>query len=213
MTLANDENFRGLDSVFIDAISTQDEFDYLHPNKAHAACWLSHHKVAQELLNSGAPYALVLEDDAQLSRELLTVVEEISLRGLDGIDCLQLGFNVFDGRITGRRYLKLNRIRFSSFYFFTRFLHLSVREYFPVRRFNRILIPKSFETGSHCYIMSRKLALALINFNNPPVIPADVALSELALSKDLYFYRVTKPLCPQSDSASSIEIFLTGDLE
>ena len=209
LKLLNDENFREMDSVFVDAISTQDEFDFLHPNKAHAACWLSHRKVAHELLESGDPYALVLEDDAELSKELLAVVNEISLNGMDGIDCLQLGFNVFNGRITGRRYLALNRLLWFLFFSFSRLLNLRRHKSLPVRRFNKILVPKSFETGSHCYILSRKLALTLTDFNDPAVIPADVALSELALSKNLSFYRVSKPLCPQSDSASSIETFQT----
>jgi GR25 family glycosyltransferase involved in LPS biosynthesis len=208
--LINDKKFQELDWVFVDAISTQDEFDFLHPNKAHAACWLSHHKVSHELIKSGAPYALVLEDDAELSRDLLQVVQEVSLNGMAGIDCLQLGFNVFNGRITGRRHLVLNRIWWFLFFVLSRLPGFRRHESLPVRRFKKILVPNSFETGSHCYILSRKLALTLIDFNKPAVIPADVALSELALSKNLSFFRVTKPLSPQSDSASSIENFQSG---
>jgi GR25 family glycosyltransferase involved in LPS biosynthesis len=209
LKLINDPNFRELDSVFVEAISIQDDFDFLHPNKAHAACWLSHHKVAHELLKSGDPYALVLEDDAELSKALVRVVNEISINGMDGIDCLQLGFNVFNGRITGRRFLAINRMWWFLLFLVSRLVRFRGHKSLPMCRFNKLLVPKSFETGSHCYILSRKLALTLTNFNNPPVIPADVALSELALSNNLSFYRVTKPLSPQSDSASSINTFVT----
>jgi GR25 family glycosyltransferase involved in LPS biosynthesis len=199
-----------LGPIIIDAVSTSDEFDTTHPNRAVAACWMSHLKVAQEFLKTDEEFALIFEDDAELNEDGFSFINGLRDQDLINIDCLQIGFNIFRGRITGRRWVTANRF-YAKILLFKKSLISFRRDLNPTNTLlGQLFISRSFETGTHCYLMSRKLAKLMISYNVPVVVPADVALGELALVTNLNFYRATTSLCNQSTSPSSIDFSEAG---
>ena len=199
------EYIRELNPVVIDAVNTKDEIHTTHPNLAVAACWMSHVKFAQAFLDTEEEFAVVFEDDAQLTEEGFELIYGLRDGDLSNIDCIQIGFNTFDGRITGRRRLLVDQIWAHTLHFIKSVMPFKVNPSRTIKLFNQLLVRGSFETGTHCYLVSRKLARLIINFNLPVIVPADVALGELALCPNLNFYRSTTSLCNQSNSPSSIE--------
>ena len=199
-----------LDPIIIDAVSTSDEFDSTHPNRAVAACWMSHLKVAQEFLKTDEAFALIFEDDAELNEDGFSLINGLRDQDLINIDCLQIGFNIFRGRITGRRWVATNRF-FAKFSQFKKLLIGDKRDPNSTNTLlGQLFISRSFETGTHCYLISRKLARLMLSYNVPVIVPADVALGELALVTNLNFYRATTSLCNQSVSPSSIDFSEAG---
>jgi GR25 family glycosyltransferase involved in LPS biosynthesis len=199
-----------LGPIIIDAVSTSDEFDSTHPNRAVAACWMSHLKVAQEFLKTDEEFALIFEDDAELNEDGFSLINGLRDQDLVNIDCLQIGFNIFRGRITGRRWVVANRF-YAKILLFKKSLISFRRELNPTNTLSgQLFISRSFETGTHCYLMSRKLARLMMSYNVPVVVPADVALGELALVTNLNFYRATTSLCNQNTSPSSIDFSEAG---
>jgi len=203
-----------IDFNFVEAVDGQAiEMDsHFSPNNV-AACWLSHQKVAQLLLLSDDRYALVLEDDAILDSKTVELLERESTFRKFGVDLFQIGYNVQDNRVaSGHRdsYLraKLNLLCicesiFSKFLIsntnFCRNHNLHIELNLPCPCVNGL-----FETGTHAYIMSRKLAEIMLMFNNPVLLPADVALCELAKLENVYMARPSSSYSTQSDSVSSI---------
>lgn len=66
------------------------------------------------------------------------------------------------------------------------------------------LIYHSFEPGTHAYIVSRDFANFLTMTNLPTFLAADLHLMGVAASGNLRSIRISKSLCNQSDSPSSI---------
>jgi GR25 family glycosyltransferase involved in LPS biosynthesis len=66
------------------------------------------------------------------------------------------------------------------------------------------LIYHSFEPGTHAYIISRKLAEFLIQCNSPTFLAADLYLMGFAKAGNSKSIRISKTLCKQTNSPSSI---------
>ena len=66
------------------------------------------------------------------------------------------------------------------------------------------LIYHSFEPGTHAYIISRDFAKFLASTNLPTFLAADLHLMGVAASGNVRSIRISKSLCNQSDSPSSI---------
>jgi len=189
-----------------------------------AACWLSHQKVYRTFLDSRALFALILEDDAVFSEQAINLVSSITEKELDGIDIFQIGYLVHNDRVASglkdskarRNTIFLNRLcgRFPSWVarrFFNNTLDLLV-----LQRKLRLLEPifkDRFETGTHAFIISRKFAEIAIQFNNPVLLPADVAVAEIARVSCLNAFRTSRSLVSQSDLISSIPDIAFDQLE
>lgn len=66
------------------------------------------------------------------------------------------------------------------------------------------LIYNSFEAGTHSYIVSRDLAEFLLKCNNPTFLAADLFLMGFALAGNSKSVRLSKSVCKQNNSRSSI---------
>lgn len=202
------------DFNFVEAIDGQyiEKGSHFSPNNV-AACWLSHQKVARMHLLSNDQYAFVLEDDAILDFKTIELLERESTFSKFGVDLFQVGYNVQSDRVasgyrdsrlrTKLKLLCLCQRAFSNFSILeskfcrTHSLHTELNLPSPC-------VHGLFETGTHAYIMSRKLAELILVFNNPVLLPADVALCELAKLDNVQMTRPSSSYANQSDSFSSI---------
>ncbi len=187
-----------------------------------AACWMSHQGVAKSFLDSGADYCLVLEDDISLDAKAKRGLEDLCQKDLRGIDLLQIGFCVSHDRLS-------NRVRYSTQHYFIGWLYrsklLRIRALRQFAKFmygyefqeqgnlNRPVAVQTFELGTHAYIVSRTFAEAILSFNNPVYLPADLAIMELVETKGFNALRLSKSLINQSDSPSSISNASSNALE
>jgi GR25 family glycosyltransferase involved in LPS biosynthesis len=64
-----------------------------------AACWLSHQKAAQSLLNSIHSHAVILEDDAVLTKSFVKVLKHLESNKIPEIDLIQLGYLTHRGKL------------------------------------------------------------------------------------------------------------------
>lgn len=190
-----------LQPQLIEAVTSSEVYTPFHENLAVAACWTSHQKVARYFLETNAAYALVFEDDAEISDCMLGFIESLTTEDLASIDCLQIGYNVFNGKIMGRKSDSFSRNRARISYLFHRRGRASV-----IKIAQEFVIMNAFETGTHCFLMNRKVARLILQINSPVVVPADVAFNLLTKMRGARVARLSRSLCQQSDSPSSIEI-------
>ncbi len=178
-----------------------------------AACWMSHQEVAKKFLSTYATHCLVLEDDVEFSEESKKMLNSIWRQDLTGIDLLQIGFCVHENRLANRSYYSLQVI-------FIRLL--SAFKILHIRNTQKLLnllygysfekkqalgfetASMTFELGTHAYVMSRDFAKALVEFNRPVYLPADLAMMELVCSRKFQACRALKNSVTQSTSPSSI---------
>lgn len=187
-----------------------------------AACWMSHQEVAKKFLESSAEYCLILEDDVNLTDYSVRSLNKLWRSDLEKIDLLQVGFCVHSNRLSNRKNYKMqvailkllsysNLIRIpivvkilKSFYGYG-FKHLE--------RLNTITASMTFELGTHAYFISRNFAEAMIYFNSPVHLPADLAMMELANTQAFNSYRLVQNVIDQTDSPSSISNASANPLE
>ena len=187
-----------------------------------AACWMSHQAVAREFLETGADYCLVLEDDIDLNHKSIAGLKDLWEKSLQNIDLLQIGFCVSHNRLSNRvvhsnqsrivellhqlRLLKLTTFRriLKSFYGY---------EFLTLNQINQPVAVMTFELGTHAYIMSSRFAHAILSFNFPVYLPADLAIMELTKTQKYRVFRLNKSLIDQSDSPSSISNASSNALE
>jgi GR25 family glycosyltransferase involved in LPS biosynthesis len=178
-----------------------------------AACWLSHQKVANLLLSTGDEFALVLEDDAVLDFRVMDLVNRESELSALELDLFQVGYNIQNDRVASGHKDSHLRIRLILLCLVHRFLEkvpLIKSSFCRTHNIHTSLnlphpcILGLFETGTHAYIMSRKLAKIIVDFNNPVLLPADIALCELAKLDYINMARPSKTYSKQTDSTTSI---------
>jgi GR25 family glycosyltransferase involved in LPS biosynthesis len=222
--------FSGLDFTpeVVDAVDAKNlENSPLSPN-AVAACWLSHQKVAQSLLNSIYTHAVVFEDDAFIDSTAIDILKHLSSSDLSSIDVLQLGYWTHNGQLADRSNYRLVQFRANIECTLTQVLHtfgfvglLSDRSIFrngwqslKLKKVDLKLncISDVFELGTHAFIISRKAAATILSFNNPVVLPADLAMIEISRFPGLKCWKLAKSIIPQSDSPSSIPQISTNPL-
>lgn len=201
-----------------------DNFNIASPGVA--GCWNSHQKAYKSLLKSRDSHALIFEDDAIISSKVIRILENLKHLSLDGIDLFQLGYlkdrnklTVDSGKIDFLYRWKLifftvfriiisqtKKVKFMNLWRINnnlRSLNFE-NEWKRIMGMNIPLVYNSFEAGTHCYIISRRLAQALISFNNNPVIiSADLLLIEVANSRIYNCFRVSKSLSSQKSALGS----------
>lgn len=214
-----------LNPIRIAATSSNETFSDIAPPEV-SACWKSHQKAYDSLILSTDSHALIFEDDAVVNKDLVRIIENLQTTDLNGIDLFQLGylknpnsFTVDSGKIDflyrwkvvlSRRGIKevshcnvLNRKRRIG-------LNNPVQSWQINDNIKKKMgikepfIYNSFEAGAHCYIISRRLAQMLLEFNtNPVVISADLLLIEIANSNMFNCLRVSKSLSSQAAKLGS----------
>lgn len=186
------------------------------------ACWMSHQAVAKEFLSTDADHCLILEDDIDIRTIDAELLEQLWSRDFNGIDLLQVGFCIHQNRLFNRAMHSvqvsavetLARLRILKFAFSQRFLKERYGykfEYLP--NLEVVVAVNTFELGTHAYIISRNFAKAMISFNDPVYLPADLALMELVRTEHYRGARLTRSLVGQSDSPSSISNASSNVLE
>lgn len=187
-----------------------------------AACWMSHQEVAKKFLKTHATHCLVLEDDVELSTRSKKMLNDIWRLELTGIDLLQIGFCVHENRLANRtNYLSqvilvrlLSLCRILHTHKIQKFLHVLYGYSFEKRQtLGFETASMTFELGTHAYLMSRDFAKAIIEFNRPVYIPADLAMMELVCSRKFQAHRALKNIVSQSTSPSSIANSSYNELE
>jgi len=198
---------------FVSAISASnisaEEAHYLP--KAAVACWKSHMRTYEILLESSHSHAVIIEDDFKILN--LKQIELILRKtiGLE-IDLLQIGF--LNKGIRQRVHTISANIENTFFKF------LSYISKFPIpivkNMNNRLrvrraaeslpgMVPDDFRSGAHFYLISRNMASEILKFNNPVFLTADNLLEASVWSRYFKTYRVKHSLVGQSDSTSSIK--------
>jgi len=169
-----------------------------------AACWLSHQKALLRFLETDHNFALIFEDDAIFTTRAARFILEFDSYSKPEFDVLQIGYLDKRGKLdSGARDLHshlrarinhlLQKIRVS--------LDSKIHKVG-----SELLIPDSFEAGTHAYICSRTMAQRLVKFNVPVVLAADLAFIQIARSKKYKYFRLSRSLIGQSDSVSSIHL-------
>lgn len=221
----NQFHYSNLDPIRISAIPSDETKLNVAPPEV-SACWNSHQKAYEYFLKLNDNHALIFEDDAIVNSNLIKILENINETELDSIDLFQLGYlkdrnnlTVDSGKIDFlyrwklflstsfrdviSRYETLKSKNLPSFYDLNQKWHVST-ELKNRMGISEPFVYDSFEAGAHCYIISRKLAQKLINFNvDPVIISADLLLIEVANSKNFNCLRVSKSLSFQSSKLGS----------
>jgi len=106
------ERVSGIDGRALDEAQFQQytrENRYYKPlNRGEVGCYLSHHKALQYFLDSGARYALILEDDGEFSADLCSILQNaITLRNENQHPLLQWDLLKLTQRRRHARYIEL----------------------------------------------------------------------------------------------------------
>ncbi len=212
-----------------------------HVRDVVAACWESHKKAYEYLLNTDRSHLIIFEDDAVLTKNGKRLITELTEIDLKGIDLFQFGFLTHKGKIDLPRYdtqlrgyldlTRMTSIEFARLNFvFTQWITLSRG---LMRLIDKILIRldidylgyfrneknlrqklkspqplvyKSFEPGTHGYIIGRDFAKFLLTTNKSTFLAADHFLMGIAAAGNVVAIRVIKSQCAQSNSPSSIRM-------
>jgi GR25 family glycosyltransferase involved in LPS biosynthesis len=191
----------------------------------NVANWLSHMKVMSIFLESDDEYCVILEDDVLFINDGLEFLNKLITTSISEIDILQFGYVAVNGNLDSgqkdgyfRGKARLNRfLKVAILTIVKRAKRLeSIKR--RLERTNRILqilksneeklglkspIVEGFEAGTHCYLVSRKAATALLNYNNPMLMVADLSLIVLSVAKNLLITRTTLSYATQDDSPVS----------
>lgn len=209
----------------IAAVSSEGLFDEIAPAPV-SACWHSHLKAYRQLLESKEEYALIFEDDAKVNTQLIKVIQKLQTSDKLSFDLLQLGYLKDKNKITVDSG-KIDLILRISLIFKFRILHLCEKirtllsQLLKIKNRNQSiknneyvfrksigiknpLLVNSIEAGAHCYVINKRLASILLNYNVDPVILAtDLLLIEIGNSAKYNCFRVSKSLCDQNNYLGS----------
>lgn len=157
------------------------------------ACWRSHQLAYSAFLNTGAAYAVILEDDADLSSSAL------SKGDLESIFQIMEGCQI--------NLLQIGHLHRQYSWWKIGPLAESIRDHIHGRYSKRIsleslkvqIVHQSFRSGAHAYAIDRKIASALVQLNSPTVFTADNFLGLLAGHgpKHLHISRLRKSYISQ----------------
>ena len=191
-----------------------------------SACWLSHQKAFRRFTQSKDKYALIFEDDAQVDSKFLEIIKKINIGDNLNFDLLQLGYLKDRNRITVdsgkidyifrlyqtfvfRTNYALNVVR-NKYYQNVSQTNSTKSRYIEESRIRKVIgikhpfVLNSIEAGAHCYVISQKLASALLGLNvNPVIIATDLLFIELSNSSKFSCARVSKSLCGQNSKLGS----------
>jgi GR25 family glycosyltransferase involved in LPS biosynthesis len=154
--------------VAVDGQTVESSSKFL--SKAEVGCFKSHVNSMRRQVETGAPFSLILEDDAALSpvvnEKFLSDMTELMIR--NQIDVLQIGFIEHFYSLSIRRGLLEFLIEL-----------LKGRGQKDVSGVRFVL--GEFRAGAHAYIINNRLAEAIsATVNAPPLIPWDGYMQTLA---------------------------------
>lgn len=183
------------------------------------AVWESHLKAYVELLNSEHNYCVVLEDDFHI-KNLSGLTKLVLNLNFDEWDMIQLGYVTpgIDDRI---RQLVANTESaiFKIIYRFCQILpHSSKTIANRLRVLEAGIEPKGFvandfQPGGHCYVISKRLAAAVLLLNKPMFLATDDFYMALSRMRSFKIIRVRKSQVSQLPFAKwSGSRFIAKDL-
>jgi GR25 family glycosyltransferase involved in LPS biosynthesis len=177
---------------------------FVNPNVA--ACWLSHQKAFRSFLETNHTHCVIFEDDAVGRKNFLTYLGKVQKTDLSSIDFLQLGFLTYRGKLDDGRIYFFQKI-FDSQLYFLRLNQLFFRRLTPQKKIYMKLGIKvgDVQAGSHAYVISRRLAKDLLEFNNPVFLATDLVFMSLKTSPQYSIFRKISSIVNQTDSPSSIK--------
>lgn len=201
----------GVPLIRVPAISTLDlkESDVRFAAPGVAATWLSHRKAAKEFLNTDERYAIILEDDFQLSRPLEIPRMDWLLQ--NKVDFLQIGYlrvtkwETIDLLFINLRDLLLRIVRGLSCV--TNFLDSSLSSRLLIRELpnsNYKLVPTDIRPGGHCYLISRHFAESMQVLNDPIIFSTDELFVSISKMRAFKMLRFKWSKVGQNNSPSSV---------
>ncbi len=198
------------------------------------ANWRSIQKVLKLFLESTDDFCLIFEDDVLFLSAFGDFYERVQhLRRVD-FDVLQFGYLVFDGKNDDGKSNNVKRIR-STFVkgligvldvpigirlcsSFSKLLILlcKILNTDLVRERNMIQVQNDlglshalisgFQPGTHGFIITRKFASLLIDYNLPMAMSGDLLLMTLGSTNRFNIFRTGKPLATQDSTEPSVGI-------
>lgn len=211
-----DPFFVRIDGVFFQASEPEQDKLVTHGVKG---CWESHKKCYLDFLNSEEKFALICEDDLEISH-LDSLTEAIKWGIHNQVDLVQLGF-LLQG-IRNRLTFSLDKIEqvlFKALYSLSkvRFMtSFALAGRLRVDRYGNTpfaYIPDSFLPGTHCYLISREMIESVISLNSPQFLSADDFFIALSKMRSFDMYRVRKSTVTQNNSTPSIDTRFVGAKE
>lgn len=180
-----------------------------------AATWRSHQKAMRAHLESDFEYAMILEDDLIVNRDLRKILNRILAMG--DFDLVQFGYlnpsflkRIFRYLI-GVRDLSLKMIcRVESKTKWAFLNRLVVREQ---KNIPWGLVLNDIQAGAQSYLVSRKFSQAGQFMNNPSFLSADGMLMALSETRSFKVARTRRNFISQSNSASSVQKRFMNSIE
>jgi GR25 family glycosyltransferase involved in LPS biosynthesis len=177
-------------------------------SKAAFVCSLSHKKALEEFIGSGKPYGIVVEDDLKIrSTTDFDKAHEVARKFK--IDLLQIGY-LTNGLSDSIDLLIVNLVNT-----IIKLFNVLPRKFgfntFAKQRFQRnydlpmSLIPDNFRAGAHCYLISRTLAIELVNVIEGSNNTYDGLLMSISLHRKFKVVRLLKSAVSQRETESDIK--------
>lgn len=177
-------------------------------SKAAFACALSHKKALMRFVESKKTFGIIVEDDLEItSPARFSLAPALALK--HDLDLLQIGY-VKTGVSDAIDLFIVNSL--SSVFKFMNFVLKMVNDStLPRMRLTRnfglphTLVPDDFRAGAHCYLISRSLAIELINVIESSNNTYDGLLMSISLHNKFRIARLRKSAVTQRTTESDIK--------
>ena len=197
------------------------------------ALWQSHRKVWQHFLATSDEACFVFEDDVQFANGSSKVIASMSRLNFNSFDVLQIGFLPLNSRwnyalselivysririsriliknltklfsypiLNNNRILKLTKLRRKLI---SRKISIEELEELEQKIDGNVVLLSEFRSGTHAYLVTRRGAQKLLDYNVPTILGADLAFQMLAISKSLRILRLSSSISGQDDTPVSV---------
>jgi GR25 family glycosyltransferase involved in LPS biosynthesis len=169
------------------------------------AAWLSHMKCFKLFLESGHPYALILEDDFSINDVTMFNKELKKVMG-SSADIVQLGF--LRPGIDTRVKITISNVEervFRTILFISTWLKLNFSSRLRLKRLAGVpkgYVIDDFQPGAHCYLVSRRAAEIVLALNEPQFLSIDDFFTAFARMRSLRFLRIKRSISGQKPFAA-----------
>ena len=192
------------------------------------ANWRSIQKALRVFLGTTDEYCCIFEDDVLFLDGFVSFYEKLLRKRILDVDILQFGYLTFKGKNDDGKsnsykrfqsFLRQRIVRIDStieanltktiFNLIIGLFKINLEYELCAKRLQEQLelelplIP-GFEPGTHGFLISRKMANLVIDFNIPMILSADLVFMTLSKNKKLKIFRTGKPLATQDDTKPSI---------
>lgn len=172
------------------------------------AIWRSHQQALSRFLETDASHCMILEDDFILTKKYTS--NRIAKFYESEFDLIQIGFlkfgflDRFDVLVKNATDLIYKFLHKMSKYLPS--LNLDSRLFISSQRgIDAGLVLANIRPGAHAYIVSRKMAEALLEINSPAFLSTDLLYMALGQMRSFKMVRTRRSIVGQSKSKSSIE--------